>query len=188
MGVVDIKTETNNVQMVRVGITKVFLEDFGENRGEITISDFEKGAFTYYWGSMGSDLKTFLKSTNKDYFARKLSTKTYVFDARRTVQNVRKQFKEANLIPWYKFGSAQKELRKAIKELGSANNGDEFIHMMFGLMDNLYYLELNYHEEKEFEGLIGDFFSCEPWNFIVEKTSDEYNWLADLHTKLIKQI
>ncbi len=188
MELIDIKTETDNVQMVRVGITKVFLEDFGENRGEITISDFENGAFTYYWGSMGSDLKTFLKRTNKDYFARKLCTNTYVFDAKRTVKNVRKQFREANLIPWYHFGSAQKELRKAINELEYAHSGDEFIRMMMSLMDNIHCFGLNYQEEKEFKGLIGDFFDCEPWHFIIEKTSHQYNWLADLHTKLIKQI
>lgn len=188
MEVIDIKTENDTVQMVRVGITKVFMEDFGENRGEITISDFENGAFTYYWSAMGSDLKTFLKRINKDYFARKLSTKTYVFDAKRSVKNVRKQFREANLVPWYQFGSAQKELRKAINELEYANSNDEFINMMFNIMDNVHCFDLNYKEEKEFKELIGDFFSCEPWHFIVEKCSDEYNWLADLHTKLIKQL
>lgn len=49
----------------------VFFEDYGENRGRLSIVCYGK-AWTAYWGSMGSSLKEFVRDMNYDYIAGKL--------------------------------------------------------------------------------------------------------------------
>lgn len=178
------------VDVLKIGITDVFLEDFGEGAGKITVSDWENGAFTYYWGSMGEgyNLRLFLKKTNADYFARKLCNKKDKFDAKLSVKSVRKAFRDFSQydLPWYKYPTAQKELREAITDLENSYSEDHFINKMCSIVDNLMCYELTREEERDFIGKLGDFFNCEPWHFIETKPSDEYLFLYDLHNKIKK--
>lgn len=174
--------------ILKIGTTDIFLDDFDNGRGKITISDWDKGAFTYYWSSMGCDLLPFIKDINADYFADKLCVNRTIFDSELTVKNVRRNFRDVfkSELPWYLYPTAQKELREAIKELEYCTSPDEFIHKMNGLVDGLWCSDLSYEDEKEFKGKLGDFFSCEPWLYICTSPSNDYKWLVELHKKIKK--
>lgn len=174
------------LRKLKIKDADVFLEDYETGKGKITISSFNYGAFTFYWGSMGSDLKDFLLRINGDYFAGKLSSNSYVFDAKGSTKNVRKHIREelSYELPRYKFMSAQKEMREAIKKLEYVSSNNEFVARMIDLPDNLMCYDLDYKEESEFKDIIEGVFKSEPWHFIAEKQSNEYNWLVGFHKDL----
>ena len=174
------------LKKLTVNDADVFLEDFENGKGKITISSYEKGAFTFYWGAMGSDISQFLLDTNGDYFAGKLCNNAYSFDAKKSASNVRKYIREElNYdLPHYKFMSAQKEMREAIKKLEYVSCNDEFVARMIDLPDNLMCFDLSYQDERDFKSIITDVFKTEPWHFIADKPSREYLWLRDFHKAL----
>jgi len=166
--------------------TDIYMEDIEDGRGKITISDSWRGAYTHFWGAMGSNISKFLCDINADYFADKLCTNTYKFSGKKSVKNVRKYIREEMSydLPWYEFMSAQKELRKKLKAMESCSSANEFVDRMSNLHNELYCLDLSYDEEKEFLDIIKSHFACEPWNFIQEEVSNEYVWLCNIHKKL----
>lgn len=171
------------MKQIKIGQTDIFLEDFEkEGQGKITISDDWRGAYTYFWGAMGSNISEFILRINSDYFADKLCKNTYVFDGKLTAKNIRKHIREE--LPYWRFMSAQKEMRKEIKKIESITNADEFVNMCPSIPDNIYCTDLSYGEEIKFKNLISDLFKTECWDFIGEKLSPEYKWLYELHGKL----
>ncbi len=72
-------TESNITKLLltdldRLDPVKVFLEDLGKSRGQITITCFGE-AWTSYWGGMGEDTKIidFFLSCDEHYIAKNLS-------------------------------------------------------------------------------------------------------------------
>ena len=174
---------------IKIKDADVFLENLGKGKGKITISSLNYGSFNFFWGSMGSNLEEFILSINSDYFASKLSTKSYTFDPKGSTKSLRKHIREelSYDLPYYKFMTAQKEMRKAIKKLEFVSSADEFISRMIDIPDNLMCFDLNHQEEKEFKSIIRGLF-FEPWHFISEKHSKEYDWLYGFHKELKKHL
>lgn len=170
----------------KINSADVLLENFNVGQGKIIISDLQFGSWSFYWGAMGSSIEEFLTRIDKEYFASKLATNPTAYDAKATVSNVRKYIREN--IPHYSFMSAQKEMRIEIKKLEKINNEEEFVSAMINLPESIMCYDLNYPEEKEFKSLIDSIFTNEPWHFIENKPSREYNYLMalleNLKTKL----
>jgi hypothetical protein len=183
----------NRIDKVKIDNTDIFLED-GEilGHGKITVSDTWHGAYTYAWGAMGSNLSDFICRINEDYFASNLlgPRSIYVFDPKGSVRNIRKFIREelSYDLPWYKFMSAQKELRSELKGLENCDGEGEFVNSCNHLMDGVFCMDLNYDEEKEFKDILRPVFESEPWNFIAQKPSPTYLWLCKLHGKLVKKL
>lgn len=180
-----------NTETIVIDGTTVILTDYEKvGQGKIIIADDWSGAFTYTWGSMGSGIKEFILSINNGYFANKLTSDDYEFCGKRTATNIRRFIREDMKyeLPWYKFMSAQKELREKIREIEGMSDSNEFIHWCSALPDSLMCYDLDYSEEKEFKNDIEGIFNSEPWNFIGKKTTIEYNWLCELHEKLKERI
>jgi len=170
--------------------TDVILYDLEEGRGKIIIADGYHGAYTHFWGSMGSKIQEFLCSMNSSYFADKLCSKTYEFDSKLTARNIRKhiRYELSYELPYWKHMSAQKELREKIKEIEGCSSSDEFIHICSTFSESLMCHDLSWQEEKEFKGIIEDVFKTEPWHFIGEKVTHKYKWLVKLHGKIKNQL
>lgn len=174
------------MKTLRIDSTDIFLDDKGEGKGKITISDMWMGAYNCYWGAMGGSLEEFLLGINSSYFVDKLCRSQWVFDGKLSAKNIRKHIREelAHKLPYWKFMSAQKELREKIKELESCSNQNEFVDACKRIPDDLMCYDLSREEEREFKDIIRDIFTNEPWNFIEEVESREAKWLAGLHVKL----
>lgn len=177
---------------IKIGNTDVFLDDKGEGKGKITISDIEWGYnFSFYWGAMGCSLEEFLLQINPDYFEGKLNMGDQgVFDAKGSIKNVRRHIREEMKyqLPWYAYPSAQKELREVLKDIEKhCCSEDEFVDTMSNLTRQLYYYELSYKEETEFLDIISEL-EQEPWNFIEKKPSQKSVWLKNFLTKLKKEL
>ncbi len=177
-----------DLQKIEIGQTDIFLEDLEPGHGKITISDSYHGAFTYYWGAMGSDIKSFIKRIDSNYFANKLSTNSLVFSAKESAKSVRKYIRTdmSYDLPWYKFRSAQKEMRELIKQLEYCESEQGFVDSMIRIPDRIYCMDLTRKEEDEFRSIIGGLFTCEPWHFIEKSVSEEYKWLQKIHKELNK--
>jgi hypothetical protein len=177
------------METLRIGITDIFLEDYDYGQGKITISDSVRGAFTYYWGSMGGKICDFIPGTSPCYFADKLlgTTDSQIFDSKGSVKNIRRYIREelSYELPWYTFMDAQKEMRFELKELENCYSDRDFVDACNNFVDNLY-TDLPYKEDEEFKSIIRGVFETEPWNFITTKYSPKYKWICEIHGKLKK--
>lgn len=178
------------MKKITIETTDIFLDDKGEGRGKVTISDGYRGAYNYFWGSMGSSLEEFLCRINSDYFADKFCPNNYVFDGKSSVKNIRRFIRTEMTIdlPFYKFMEGQKELREKLKELENCQNANEFVLRCGQIPNELMCLGMDYHEEKEFRSILEGLFGGEVWNFIGEKLSPTYLWLRDIHKELKKEL
>jgi len=169
---------------------KVLLDDLGDGRGELTI--IGDNVYSHFWGSMGSDLKNFLLGTSPSYFAGKLVDyrNEREFDSKGTIRNVRRHIKDelSYDMPWYKFMSAQKELREALKELEYCSSQEEFVAEMGQLPDKLYCFDMSRKDEKEFMDIVINGLCDEPWHFIQMKPSRDYRFLEGVLPELQKYI
>lgn len=176
---------------IKIDEYDVYLVDYQIGQGKITISGYDK-AYTYSWGSMGSDISDFIMSINSDYFADKLCSDKFTFDPKASVSSIRRYIKEemSYELPWYAFMAGQKALRKKIKELESCTNQYEFVDMCLSIPNRLIITEdfKPWEDEDEFIKIVKSIFECEPWNFIVNSPSFEYVWLKQFHLKLKKEI
>ncbi len=174
------------MEKLRIETTDIYLDDTKPGSGKITVSDSWHGAYTYYWGAMGSDdLAGFLMRINGEYFADKLSTKREQFDAKASARAIRKYIKTdcSYEMPWYKWMSGQKELREKIRELESCSSEDDFMYCCRNIHSSLLCLDMKWEEEREFTELIKAIFS-EPWQFLETKESRQFKWLKDLLGKI----
>lgn len=180
------------MELIKFKDTDIILQNFEKNgQGKIIVADNWRGAFTYSWGAMGSDINNFICDINNDYFARKLlSGGCYTFSGKKSVSNVRKYIREELYydLPWYKYMGAQKELREALKTMENTSSPDEFVYGMSQLSNRLMCYELDINEERDFMDIVKSHFENEPWHFIGEDLSNEYHWLCDIHNKLKKEL
>ena len=178
------------MKIVKIGYTDVMLDDYGSGRGKITISDGEMGAYTYYWGSMGSPLEEFICRTNSGYFSDKLAVERRVFSAKLSVSSIRKFIREElkHELPWYRYHSAQKEMREELKNLEDCHSERDFVEQCEGLPERLYCSDITLTEERDFKDTINSIFTCEPWHFIETVPSRQLVWLGELHVKLKKEL
>lgn len=63
-------TVASPIEKLKIGDVEVYLEDFGESKGKIIISNTNGTSYSYYWNAMGGSLKDFLCQLNGDYLAR----------------------------------------------------------------------------------------------------------------------
>lgn len=174
------------MRKIELGSTDIFLENYKTGQGKITISSGDNGAFTFYWGAMGSNIEEFIQNTNSDYFATKLSTHPDEFDSKLSIRNVRKYIREelSFELPWYRYLEGQKALRERLKEIEQgAFNEQHFVNLMESFTDNLF-TELDISEEKEFFEILRNSIECEPWHFIHKSESSQFKWLKSIHEEL----
>lgn len=140
------------MERIKIKNTDIFLEDYGDNKGKIIISNTYGYNFSYYWGSMGSNLKDFLLRINEGYFIDKLSTdRQGKFSGKKTVQAIRKAIKNQDGwdIPWYEHMPAQKELRELLKSLEQCDEVNSFYYECEKITDN--YWDIHYNRKKRYE-------------------------------------
>lgn len=178
----------------KVDTADIILNDLGEGQGKIIISDGNWGYnFSYFWGSMGSNLIDFLIRINADYFAGKLGPhERGEINAKKTVSSIRKALKENfnNEYPWYVEKEFQANLRAELKDIeqeGFANT-DHYFSLINSFTNNLnYYLIEDSYDRKNIEETIKSIFS-EPWHYIVQDEHREVVYLTKLHKKLVKEL
>jgi hypothetical protein len=177
-----------------VGGTEIMLENKGESKGEIKIIDPERGTYTYFWGSMGSDIQGFMVRINGHYFLDKLlgHRASQVFDVKKTFKELRRFIRYELDLPWYKHLDFQKDLREKLSNFQTnceEINSDRYFVDSFdfnvGTMPDFYLIEDRWERER----IQRDFNNIsEPWYFIQTKLSEEAKWLKLLHSKIKKKI
>lgn len=178
----------------KIDSVDVILEDFGDGKGKIIISDLNYGYnFSYYWGAMGDSLADFLVRINSDYFADKLGPYAAgEINARKTLISIRKALKEYyySEFPWYVEKEFQQNLRDNLKELQDNGfvNVDHFMGQITRLIDNLdYYLISDRFDRERVKEAIKTALS-EPWYFIYHEEHKQITYLKNFHVKLVKKL
>jgi len=179
------------MEKFKIGDSEVLLDDYGEGRGKIIITDNYYNNYSYYWGSMGGTLKEFLKSINSGYFSNKLISheQEYCFDVTATFKAVRYHIRYEMGLPFWEHMVFQKNMREILKEFQETCDDlmsqnyfiDNFKSDFIDRLD--FYLIDSYHRKQvkdQFDGI------CEVWNFIEIKSSDKAIALQRLHKKLKK--
>lgn len=186
-------TETN-ITRLKIDNIDVFLEEFSERAGKITISDVYGHNYSYYWGAMGYPLPKFLCSIDEDYFAKNLigNHKSNVMDVKRTFTALRKYIRKELGLHWHMHMEFQKDLRQVLnnfqrqcEDLDDATHYfvDMFYYDFVNRLD--YSLINNRFDRKEQED---NFKIEEHWHFIVNQGSDKYIWLTKFHKKLKEKL
>jgi len=139
--------EEIDIEVIKIDDTDIILQDEGDGRGKITISNSWGYNYSHFWGSMGGSLKEFLLRINEGYFIDKLSDfdDRGVFDGKATMTAVRKHIREemSYELPWYKYMSAQKELREKFKEMERIEDENSFVDAMSSLESSLIVWDLD---------------------------------------------
>jgi hypothetical protein len=185
------------VEHIRINHTDIILQEFGDGKGKIIISDDEYGYdFSYYWGAMGKDrtLKDFIKSINSDYFVNKLSHNIKgPLNSRKTFRALRKYIQECFKyeLQWYDHVEFQKDFRRRLKDFQRNVTCDmEFVQEVQEFHNKLdYFLIKDNREMERVEKLFKDIFAyCEPWYFLDFDTHPEEIFLEKLHIKLKEKL
>lgn len=180
------------MELIEIGITDIVLQDFGDGKGKIIISDNDLDYnFSFYWGAMGKDtsLRQFIKEIDSSYFIGKLAPHCQgKFSSKRTFAKLRKFLREeySNDLAWYMNMEFQKEMRCDLKRYQEDCGSEEmFVFMWDSFVDNLdYYLIENDIDRKQIESIFKGM--CEVWHFIEKDIPSEHIWLKKLHKKLKK--
>ena len=188
-------TIKEEVKHLRVEGTDVYLHEYGDGKGKLTISNTYGYNYSHYWGAMGESLSEFIKTINSEYFADKLlgyRNDSQQMDVKKTFTQLRKFFREEMDLPFYKHMEFQKDLREKLKDFQSdcedMNSQDYFVYNFFTSFINRldYFLIDNRYNQREIEDSFKGI--CEQWHFIVTKPSDEYIWLMKFHKILKKHL
>lgn len=184
----------NNIKKIKIQNTDIFLEDFGDGKGKITISDTYGHNYSTYWGSMKDSLEEFICSTNSEYFANRLmgSESNYEMDVPATFANIRKYIREEIGLAWYQHLEFQKDMREKLsdfqrqcEDIPSAQYFVDNFDRSF--VNDLYFYSIDDRWKRE--DLESEFKAIdEVWNFIAEKKNRKYLWLEQLHAELKKHI
>lgn len=173
-----------NTQTLRIGSTDVVLYDYQKNQGKIIISDDNYGYnFSYYWGSMGSDLKDFLLHINKSYFVGKLGpVERGSIDIKVTMKNVRHWWKTESGIAWYNEMELQKDLRREFKIIEQlCNDETDFVSRMQNITNAFYFPKTMFTTDFE-DALIA--IKSEPWHHLEYKEHKQNTWLNGFFVRL----
>jgi hypothetical protein len=183
------------MELIKIGTADIILQDFGDGKGKIIISDSDWDYnFSYFWGSMGVSLKDFLCRIDSGYFIGKLcpSIKGPI-SGKRTLANIRRSIRE-NMschLPWYKHMEFQKDMREKLNDFEREFQGeDEFIRGIENLVEwelNFYLIE-DRHDRESIKKNLEDVLCSEPWYYIEYDNPHEHKYLEKLHKKLKKII
>ena len=191
--------EAANITKIKIGQdTEVYLEEHGENRGKIIITSWNGNNYSYFWGSMGGTLRSFIGRINKEYFASTLmgAKNNNVMDVAKTFRAIRRYIPKELGLQWYQHLEFQKHMREVLNDFqkecenNEAFQPDQFFVDRFSrsFIDNLdYYLIKDKWDEKEIRELFKQGFS-EPWHLIENSPSPAYTWLEKLHGELVTEI
>ena len=179
------------MEKLTIGDTDVILDNYGNGKGKITISNTYGYNFSHYWGSMGGTLQEFLLRIDEYYFCNKLTPpgKSGEFNAKLSVMQIRKYIREELSwdLPWHAYMGLQKEFREELKNIEKYSySEDSFVNQCLALKDFVW-SEGTYQEEKEFKDIIEGIFS-EPWHYIVRGDSDNEKFLVNLLPKIKKEL
>ena len=158
-----------------LGPTKVILEDFDLGKGNIIITQ-DGDAWTYFWSAMGSSIADFLIGTNAPYFVNKLCRNQNEFNAKKSVTKLRKAIRDA--FPFYYRMEEQKELRKLLKSIETAETDRDFVSMTEALPNTFidpFYTELQ------------NLFT-ESWYYLDTSFTKEYQILTNIHKRIVKYL
>ena|ERR1044072_5336499 len=183
-------TTVTQVEKLKIGDVEIYLEDFGEGKGKIILSNPSSTSYSYYWNAMGGSLKEFLCQLNGEYFARCLigANDRFVIDWKKTFAEVRKHIRNELSLPWYSNMEFQIEMRHRLNRFQrncvEYNTAEYFVHGFdYDFVNRLdFYLIEDNREylEKDFKRI------DEVWHFLVKKEGPEYLKLIDLLKKLQK--
>jgi len=181
------------MEVIKINSTDIFLDDMGQNRGKLTISDTYGHNYSAYWGSMGCNLRDFIKGINSEYFANNLIDPwgKNEIDVKKTFAQIRKHIRE-EIMPWHQHMEFQKEMRITLnnfqRECEEFKSEQYFVDRFFsGFINDLnYYLIENWLDQKDIEGSFKGI--SEQWYFISHKPTKEYKWLQNLHKQLIRAL
>jgi len=185
------------MENIRIGTTDVILQDYGDGKGKIIISDDDYGYnFSFYWGSMGktmgkaSTLAQFLCEINSSYFVMKLGPSgDGPIDAKRTIRNIRKYIREEMCLEWYEHMEFQKDMRECLNDFErEIYSPEQFVNNWHSFAEYTlnYYLIDDKYDRKEMESNFTGI--CEPWYFIVTEERRENIWLDKFHKKLVRTL
>lgn len=171
-------------KQLRIGSTDVILTDYEIGQGKIIISDDNYGYnFSYYWGSMGSDLNIFLKEINSSYFVNKLGPiERGGIDLKATMKNVRHYWKTECGISWYNYMDEQKTLRQELKIVETHSYDEQDFVRRMQSIDSAFYFRPSMFKS-DFQEAVEQI-SCEPWHHIVCKEHPQNTWLEKFFVKL----
>jgi len=171
------------MEVIKIDYADIILDDKGDGKGKVTVSDTQFYTSSYYWGAMGAPLKEFLKSINSDYFAGKMCSNTYQNDPKKTIQNIRRYIREEMNydLPWYKFMDEQKKLREFLREL-EGYDCNMIVNELFNIKTRFI------GEDSEFLDIIEGHLSVEPFHFIGQTVTPDYRYFEKLHKKLKRKL
>lgn len=179
------------MDLIKIGITDIILQDYEDGQGKIIISNFDFDYnFAYSWGAMDkdTDLRKFIKQIDSGYFANKLTGHIRQdIDVKATFADLRREIKE--LMPWYVNVEFQKDMRSKLRDYQYHTFSQEsFVNGWDSFIDSLWFGDCDHHyyDKEEVESFFRGY--CEHWNLIVTKPPKEYNWCVKLHKELKKII
>jgi len=170
---------------------KVLLKDIDKGKGEIVVWNSHGNNYSYFWGAMGSDIKTFIKQISADYLAGCFIGRAafFEFDADATFKELRSFIKSELGLPFYKHMEFQKDMRVAIREFQNrCSSLNDFVHYWDSFIMRLDFTLIGDSRweqesvEKEFKSI------SEPWHFGQTKHSREYYFIQKLHNELNQKL
>lgn len=169
------------MELIEIGNTDVILQDLGKGRGKIIISDTDRGSFSYYWGSMGTNLKEFIKGLNADYFCGKMC-EVQEFCSERTMHNVRELFEEGieGNVFIMENPSLLEELNEAISGIDDCYDDRDAVNYMGGLIDGLLCYGIDWEDEQDYKESLEEILYDEPWQHLGHRKSNDYLFLEQL--------
>lgn len=181
------------MESIKIEGVDIIFNDLGKGEGKIIIAGYNHN-YSYTWGAMGDDLKTFLCRINSSYFADKLlgTRSCYKFDSKKTFANLRKHIREEMGLPFYKHVEFQKEMREILNDFQNEceERGESYFvesfHYSFINKLPFYNIEARSYEQKRVENDFKEI--CEVWHFIGTRLSYEYQFLCKLHSKIKRAI
>lgn len=179
------------IEKIIIGDTDILLEDTAPEKGKIIVANPYGNNYSYYWGAMGGDLKSFLCDITPSYFADKLmgANDNNEMDVPATFAEVRKFIRKEIGLPWYEHQAFQKQMREVLneyqKDCEEEPSERHFVYRweagFIGRLD-FYLIEDHGQLERQFKDI------PEIWNFIQKRPNAKYNWLVEMHGKLVKYL
>lgn len=182
------------IKKIRINGWVIYLEDLGDGKGKVIAESNLGKTYSYFWGSMSSNLEEFITRINADYFAKNLIgySEMYEMDVKSTFKNIRKYIRTEIGLAWYQEMEFQKQMREVLNDFQRECEYDKdrllfvnWFNTSFLNRLDTYLIEDDYIS-KEFESSSG--YWDEVWDFISEKPTMEFISLKTLHKKLVKHL
>lgn len=178
------------MEVLRIKDTEIFLDDMGEGKGKITISNTYGYNFSHYWGAMGGDLKSFINGINKYYFTDKLlgHKSGFKFCPKKTKSNIRRMIKEEKyILPWYKHMEFQKDMREKINTyFTDCEDVYEFMYSWDRFVNDLDYYLIDRSERDDIESFFKGM--SEVWYLAGERPDRDRVFLYNIFEQLKKEL